>query len=151
MIKVLVISIATPILIGIYKENKLIKTISKDGKTSDILPTIFKTILSKYEISEILYVNGPGSFMSIKVSYLFLKTISITNDISFKATNGFYFNDNSPIKALGKKYFFKDNNGKITTDFLKDNKIRNFTLPNFLTMDIFSDDILPSYNLPVVS
>jgi tRNA A37 threonylcarbamoyladenosine modification protein TsaB len=151
MTRVLVISISVPILVGIYKDNKLIEIISQDGKTSDILPKIFKTILDRYKLDEILYINGPGSFMSIKVSFLFLKTISITKDIPLKATDGFYFNSNSPIKALGKKYFFKGNNGKITTDILQNEKIKDFVLPNFLTMDIFSDDILPSYNLPVVS
>jgi len=49
-IKVLVISISNPILIGIYKENILIDTIRKEGKTSDILPSLFNEILAKYNI-----------------------------------------------------------------------------------------------------
>jgi len=150
-ISVLVISISSPILVGIYKDNNLVETISKEGKTSDILPDIFDDILQKYSITSILYANGPGSYMAIKVAYIFLKTLCITKNLNFKATDAFYFNDNSPIKALGKKYFFKAQNDKITIDFLNDGeKIKEFILPNKLNMSIFKDDTLPNYNLPVV-
>ena len=151
-IKILVISIAKPILIGIYEDNKLIKTISEDGKTSDILPVVFDMILQKYQPTEFLYVNSPGSFMAIKVAYIFLKTLSITNDITLKAVDGFIFNKNSPIKALGKKYFFKDKNNNIYLDFLDDNtKIEEFNLPKILDENIGSYDTLPNYHLPAVS
>ena len=150
-VDVLVISIANPILIGIYEDNNLIKTIEDSGKTSDVLPKIFKSILEDFEIITIFYVNGPGSYMAIKVGYIFLKTISIVRDIKFKATNGFKFNQNSPIKALGKKYFFNQDNDKIIIDFLKDtDKIIEFKLPNELQKDIFTEDCLPNYQLPAV-
>ncbi|MCK5110012.1 MAG: hypothetical protein KAQ94_00735 [Arcobacteraceae bacterium] len=151
MINVLVISISNPILVGIYENNKLIETISKEGKTSDVLPMIFDKVLKEYNIDEILYVNGPGSFMAIKVAYMFLKTLSIINDISFKACDGFYFNNNSPIKALAKKYFFKSKDGKIEINFLKDKKLEDFKLPQVLDIKIFSEDSLPNYNLPAVN
>ena len=150
--KVVVISIANPILIGIYNDkNELVETIEQIGKTSDILPTAFSTILNKYSINEIFYVNGPGSFMAIKVAYIFLKTLTITNDISLKSCDGFHFNDNSPIKALAKKYFFKDENGKIYIDFLKEEKIKEFKLPQVLNQNIFSEENLPAYHLPAVN
>ena len=150
-VDVLVISIANPILIGIYEDNNLIKTIEDSGKTSDVLPNIFKSILEDFEIITIFYVNGPGSYMAIKVGYIFLKTISIVRDIKFKATNGFKFNQNSPIKALGKKYFFNQDNDKIIIDFLKDtDKIIEFKLPKELQKDIFTEDCLPNYQLPAV-
>ena len=116
---VLVIPIATPILVGVYNEkNELVETICNEGKTSDILPNIFKDIFSKYDLKTILYVNGPGSYMSIKVAYIFLKTLAISKDLEFKSASGFKFNENTPIKALGKKYFFKADDDKITIDFL---------------------------------
>ncbi len=149
--KVLVISIANPIAIGIYKDEKLVKTILQDGKTSDVLPMIFDKILKEYNIKEILYVNGPGSFMAIKVAYIFLKTLSIVNNILVKASDGFNFNNNSPIKALGKKYFFKSKDGKIDINFLEDKKLEDFKLPQVLDMKIFSEDSLPNYNLPAVN
>lgn len=150
--KVLVVPISNPILVGLYdEENNLVKTINKEGKTSDILPQIFEEILKEYNINSIYYVNGPGSYMAIKVGYMFLKTISITKAIELKACDGFSFNNNSPIKALGKKYFFKAQDGNIIIDFLKEEDIiEDFILPQNLDESIFSDETLPSYNLPAI-
>jgi len=150
---VLVISISNPILVGIYENNNLIKTISEEGKTSDVLPMIFNKILKEYNLAKIVYVNGPGSYMAIKIAYIFLKTLSITKSIEFLAADGFSFNDNSPIKALGKKYFFKGDDDKIVIDFLSDNEtIKEFYLPEDLSKSdiVFSKDTLPNYNLPAV-
>jgi len=84
---VVVISISNPILIGIYRNKKLVENISKEGKTSDILPLLFDNILSKYNVENILYVNGPGSYMAIKIAYIFLKTISIVKNIRLYAVS----------------------------------------------------------------
>ncbi len=150
MTEVFVISISNPLLIGIYKDKKLIQEIKQEGMTSDILPLLFKEILNKYDLKGIYYVNSPGSYMSIKVSYIFLKTLSITKKIPFFASVGFNFNNNSPIKALGKKYFIKEND-IIKVDFLdNDIKIHDFKLPNSLDNKLFSEKTLPIYNLPAV-
>jgi len=150
LIEVLVISISNPILVGIYKNKKLIMAHEDENKTSDALPKIFASILTKYKIDGMYYVSSPGSYMSIKVSYVFLKTLSIVKDIELKATLGFHFNENSPIKALGKKYFFYKNK-EVETDFLKTTDIiKKFTLPVVLDESIFSTDSLPKYNLPAV-
>lgn len=150
-ISVVVISISNPILIGIYEENKLVDTLQSDGKTSDILPSIFDDLLKKYTINNIYYVNGPGSYMAIKISYIFLKTLSITKNIPLKAVSGFIFNENSPIKALGKKYFFKAENGKIAIDFIENlAELKQFKLPSDISTISFCDDTLPNYHLPAV-
>jgi len=150
-ISVVVISISSPILVGIYQDNILIETIKSEGKTSDILPCIFDDLLKKYTIENIYYANGPGSYMAIKISYIFLKTLSITKNIQLKATSGFNFNENSPIKALGKKYFFNGQDDKITIDFLDDTtQLQDFKLPNNILQIPFSEDILPNYHLPAV-
>lgn len=150
MFEVLVISISKPILIGIYEKGNLVEAIESDGVSSDILPAIFDNILKKYELKTIIYVNSPGSYMAIKVAYIFLKTISLTKNIEFLSANGFLFNQNSPIKALGKKYFF-NKNGNIIIDFLEENSIiHDFKLPKSLDREKFSSDTLPIYNLPAV-
>lgn len=153
MIEVLVISIARPLLIGIYENKNLIKSFKDEGKTSDVLPNIFQEIIEEYQIKTIYYVNTPGSYMAIKVAYVFLKTISITKNIQLKACSGFLFNGNSPIKALGKKYFIGniDLNNEIKVDFLENNtKIIPFELPKSIKNLKFSEDTLPIYNLPAV-
>lgn len=150
MIEVLVITISNPLLIGVYEKKKLIQEFRLDGKTSDLLPELFKDLLKDYDISKIIYVNSPGSFMAIKVAYLFLKTICITKNIELNAIDGFEFNENSPIKALGKKYFIKIDN-EIKVDFLeKDSIICDFKLPMCIEKYNFNKETLPIYNLPAV-
>ncbi len=150
MVDILVISISTPVKIGLYKENVLVETYEIDGKTSDELPKLFKKITAFNELSRIFYVNSPGSYMAIKVAYVFLKTISITKSLPFFATSGFHFNNNTPIKALGKKYFMQEN-GETVIDFIDEStKIDDFTVPQTLDENIFSEDTLPIYNLPAV-
>lgn len=150
MIEVLVITISNPLLIGIYENKELIKEYKLDGKTSDLLPSLFENLLLEFDINKIIYVNSPGSFMAIKVAYVFLKTISITKNIEFNACEGFLFNQNSPIKALGKKYFIKSEN-KIKVDFLeKDCIIHDFELPTSIEKYNFNQETLPIYNLPAV-
>ena len=95
MIEVLVITISNPVLVGIYENKKLIEKIEIEGKTSDELPLVFEELLKKYEIKNLYYVNTPGSFMAIKVAYIFLKTISISKKIPLYACSGFEFNKNS--------------------------------------------------------
>lgn len=146
----LVNSIATPIQIGIYKDETLLEELSIEGKTSDVLPLLFEKILEKYTLQTIVYVNGPGSYMAIKVAYIFLKTLSITKHIEFKACSGFALNENTPIKALGKKYFFY-RNGIIDIDECDLNTVKkDFILPKKLSLVEILDDTLPNYHLPAV-
>jgi len=150
LIEVLVISISKPLLIGVYENKQLIEEFKIDGMTSDLLPVYFEKILKKYSIDTIAYVNTPGSFMAIKVAYIFLKTLSIVKNIDLIACSGFDFNNNTPIKALGKKYFIKSEDG-IKVDFLDNNtKILDFKLPKELNGIEFSEETLPIYNLPAV-
>lgn len=150
MYEVLVITISKPLLIGVYENKKLIKEYKEEGKSSDILPLLFKKILKEYKIDSIIYVNTPGSFMSIKITYIFLKTLSMVNKISFKACDGFLFNENTPIKALGKKYFIKTNN-IVKVDFIENNSIiRDFKLPLSIEKIDFKEQTEPIYNLPAV-
>jgi len=149
---VLVISIASPILVGVYTDGKLLERITQDGMTSEVLPIIFDRLLEKYtNLDAIYYVNGPGSYMAIKVAYIFLKSIAIVKNIPLLATKGFSFNENTPIKALGKKYFFNSLDDTIKIDFLEEETLlKEFSLPQVLDKNIFSSDNIPSYNLPAV-
>jgi len=150
-VKVLVISLASPLLVGLYKDSELIKTYEVEGKTSDILPKVFEEVLKNHTLETIYYVNGPGSYMAIKVAYLFLQTLSIVYNITLYSADGFTFNENTPIKALGKKYFFKQHDGTIKIDFLNDGDIiRRFTLPKVLKWENFNKNPLPNYNLPAI-
>ena len=150
MIEILVITISKPLLIGVYKDKQLLRQIEQNGLTSDELPILFKDLLEEFDVKTIIYVNTPGSFMSIKIAYIFLKTITMIKGIEFLAANGFLFNQNSPIKALGKKYFINDN-GLVKVDFLQNVcRIQDFKLPKSVENIKFYKDTLPIYNLPAV-
>lgn len=148
-VKLIVVALSTPLQIGVYENNELIETFTSQEHTSDVLPTLFDAILEKYSVEEMVYANGPGSFMSIKVSYLFLKTISIVNNIPFFAVDAFYFNENSPIKAVGKLYFVKISS-KICTETLSEVVTSDFKLPKQYNKNDFNEDTAPFYGIDAV-
>jgi tRNA threonylcarbamoyladenosine biosynthesis protein TsaB len=146
-IDIVVIPISSPIKVGLYKDRVLFEEITSDEMTSDFLPKFFDEISKKYEIDNIIYSKGPGSYMSIKLTYIFLKTLQITKDISIFAVDGFYFNQNSPIKAVGNRFFVKEND----TITIKEAEITNsFELPKKLNFNEFSKEIEPLYILNAV-
>ena len=51
-IDLLLISVDSPILLGIYENKKLVKSLSKDGKFSDSLPNLFGKVLAEYFAKE---------------------------------------------------------------------------------------------------
>ncbi len=146
----MVISLTPPLQIGLYHDSLLIKSYKSEDKTSDALPKLFDEILKTYTLEALYFAKGPGSFMAIKVTYIFLRTLSIVKNIPLFATEGFTFNDNHPIKATGALYFMKKD-GKILTEKITPPQTRqDFTLPQTLEQHHFTDDIAPLYVLPAV-
>jgi len=145
----LVIALGSPVLVGIYKDRELVEEIKSDGMSSDVLAEIFGSLLKKYSFSHLIYAKGPGSFMGIKVTYLFLKTLSITKKIPLLATDAFFFNQNSPIKAVGKLYFVK-NRTTIELEPLVSPEIIAFELPKNIDLEKFDADNLPYYGIDAV-
>jgi hypothetical protein len=118
-------------------------------KSSEALPRILKTLLATYTCKGLYFAKGPGSFMAIKITYLLLRTLEIARQIPLFATDGFAFNDNQPIKAVGNLYFFKEH-GKISTAVLPTPPSGVFALPERLDAIAFSKDTQPLYHLPAV-
>ena len=148
-VDVLCITLTSPILIGMYENNKLIKTVESQEKSSDILPLLFKDILSSYDVEKLYYENGPGSFMAIKVAYIFLKSLSVLKKIPLFATDAFYFNNNQPIKAIGKLHFVKIA-AEIKTQKLEIAPESLFRLPDVLDYNEFSTTSTPLYMIGAV-
>jgi len=147
LVDIVAIPISKPLKIGIYHNNKLIEKIESNGLTSEILPVIFDDILKNYEINSIIYSKGPGSFMAIKLAYLFFKTLEISKNIQLLAVDGFYFNKNSPIKAVGNSYFVKKED---IISIEKNLKESEFYLPDELKKEDFSQEASPLYILKAV-
>jgi tRNA threonylcarbamoyladenosine biosynthesis protein TsaB len=145
----IVIALSSPVLVGIYKDGYLVEEIRSEGMSSDVLAEIFDALFKKYHFSHLIYAKGPGSFMGIKVTYLFLKTLSITKKIPLLATDAFFFNQNSPIKAVGKLYFVK-NRTTIELEPLVSPEIIAFELPKNIDIEKFDSDNLPYYGIDAV-
>ena len=98
-VDLVVLALSSPIMVGVYEDKKLIDSVVTEEKSSEVLPTIYEELDLKYEIKNLFYAKGPGSFMAIKVAYIFLKSLSILKNIPLRATDAFFFNENQPIKA----------------------------------------------------
>lgn len=147
--EILIISIASPLLIGVYEDGKLIETVENSGKTSEVLLKILTELSIKYNYKKFIYTSGPGSYMAIKLTYITLRSLEILKDISFDACEAFELNENKPIKAMGKLYFIKENNTIIMKKFDEVLEQR-FALPSLLSEVTILDNNKPLYILPAV-
>lgn len=147
-IDLVIIAIESPLVIGIYVEEILIESTYIDGQTSEVLPFEFQKIKNKYDIQRVLFANGPGSFMAIKINYVFLRTVSIVSGIKLFSQDAFFFNSNTPVKALNKMYFIRKN-GKIVIEKMDVVEKVSFLLPNKFEVEKYSEEIEPLYILPV--
>jgi len=146
---VLIVSIASPLLVGVYRDDLLIETIKREDKTSEILLKLLMEIFQKYNTTHLIYTSGPGSYMAIKLTYITLRSLEITKGITFDACDAFSLNQNNPIKAMGKLYFIKENNTIITKKF--DEAVeQRFELPSMLSEVAILNDNKPMYILPAV-
>ncbi len=146
---IILVSVSSPILLGIYINNKLLKKFETSGKTSDVLFDVFFDIMSEYSISRIFYANGPGNFSSIKLTHIFLQTLKIIEDVELFCVDSFYFTKDNFIEAYGRIHFFKENND-IKTIKLEVKKSAVFELPDIIDSAKFSNSCFPLYVLPAV-
>jgi len=145
----LIISISSPLLLGVYEDDILIEQISSELKTSEILlPSIMK-LLKTYNITKIIYTRGPGSYMAIKLTYIMLKTIEITRGIRCFGCSGFTLNGNQPIKAIGNLYFIKEKETIMTKKYEQPVNAP-FALPQSIHDLAIDEESTPEYSLPAV-
>ncbi len=149
MLEVLVVALHSPLYVGVYRDGRLIERFETQQQSSEALPEIFETIVSRYTIDGLYYANGPGSFMAIKVAYVFLKTLSIAMGVPLRAADAFRFNANRPVKAVGKLYFVKTSD-TIETRRFETPPAGGFALPEHLVSNDFSDETLPLYGIGAV-
>ena len=148
-VDVLLITLTSPILVGVYENQKLVEIIKSDKRSSDILPLIFQDLMKKYDIKALYYANGPGSFMAIKIGYIFLKSLSVLKKIPLYGRDAFYFNENKPIKAIGKLCFVKIATEIETQKFETVPEVE-FKLPDELDYNEFSTNATPLYKIGAV-
>jgi len=144
-----VICISSPLYVGVYEDNILIETISSEKKTSEILLPTLQKCLDKYTISKIIYTKGPGSYMAIKLTYIMLQTIEITQGIKCFGCSGFSLNGGEPIKAMGNLYFIKEKKTIMTKKYEQPVNVK-FALPHSIHDLEIDEESTPEYSLPAV-
>jgi tRNA A37 threonylcarbamoyladenosine modification protein TsaB len=146
-IDLVIIAIKSPLYIGIYENEELVETLKFEGKTSETLPVEFQKVYKKYKIRRVLFANGPGSFMAIKINYIFLKTISTVSGIELFGVDGFFFNSNTPIEAMNGMVFVKRDDEIVLE---KGTVESSFKLPKRFEVENYSKDIEPLYIIPAI-
>jgi len=147
--EVLIISIATPLLMGVYRDGELLEKIETEEKTSEILLKKLSELSLKYNYNHLIYTNGPGSYMAIKLTYITLRSLEILKGITFDGCDAFDLNKQNPIKAVGKLYFIKENN-TIITKKIDEAVEQRFELPSMLSEVTILNNNKPMYILPAV-
>ncbi|MDD3592860.1 MAG: hypothetical protein PHO65_09475 [Sulfurovum sp.] len=147
--ELLVISIAAPLLIGVYRDKMLIETISSEKKTSEILLPLLIRSMERYDLENIIYTRGPGSYMAIKLTYITLKTIEITRGIRCLGCSAFALNNGAPVKAMGNLYFTKEKE-TIITKKIEQPVDAAFTLPQSIQDLPLDEESIPEYVIPAV-
>lgn len=133
-------------MIGIYQDDKLVKSIESEEKASEFVLKILKILLKEFSFDELIYANGPGSYMGIKISYVSLRTLSIVKNIPLFAISAFELNNNQPIAAHKNMCFVKKEDEII----LEENTAGEFFLPPNLSKLNKKDDNLPFYFLSAI-
>jgi hypothetical protein len=140
-----------PFHVGIYdKSGSLTEMITtEEGKASDVLPVLISSLLDKYEPIELIYANGPGNNMSIKICYVCLRSLSIVKNIPLKSASSFEFNNHGLIELTNKRFFCFEND-KISLIHLEYSSESEIFLPKTLENIVFSAVAEPFYLLPPV-
>ncbi len=141
--------ISVPLQFALYREGVLERSWSREGYASEHLAEELDRLTAEGEIGEILYVNGPGSQMGIKLAYIALRTLELSRGVPFGAVSAFELNGGRPLKAMGRLYFVKEKETIITKTF--DEPIaQEFSFPPSLEGMEREPDPRPHYRLPAV-
>jgi len=148
-VTLLINPIAVPIQLGMYREEKRMEIRLLEGQCSEVLLPELEKIMGSYRIKRVLYVNGPGSYMAIKLTYIMLKTLEMLRGVHFDGFSAFALNGGKPIKAMGSLYFTKEKETIMTQKF--DHKVKQeFWLPDYLSALSLDEENRPHYILPAV-
>jgi len=141
--------VASPLQFALYEEGKLQRRWEHDGYASEVLLPELERLLNEEYLDEILYVNGPGSQMGIKLTYIALETLRLLRGIPFGAVSAFTLNGGRPLKAMGRLYFVKEKE-TIITQPLEEIIVQEFSFPSLLEALEREPENRPDYRLPAV-
>ncbi len=144
----LVNPVASPLQFALYEGGKLQRSWEREGYASEVLLPELDRLVEE-GLDEILYVNGPGSQMGIKLTYIALETLRLLRGIPFGAVSAFALNGGRPLKAMGRLYFVKEKE-TIITQPLEETIVQEFSFPSSLEALEREPGNRPDYRLPAV-
>ena len=144
--ELLFITLGSPLLAGIYQNGELKQSLSSDKPSSEAITELLAELKKQYKITKIIYANGPGSFMGLKVAFVALSVFAGVYGCEFGAVSGFSLNGNAPIAAK-KGFSFVLNDDKISLEPVLG---VSASLPKSLKNLSISTDALPNYVLEAV-
>ena len=147
--ELLILSLGTPLLLGVYVNGELREEKRLEGKAGDLLPPAVEELDGRYRWKRILFARGPGSFMAVKIGYLFARTFAVARDLELAGTDAFAFNGGAPIKATGKMHYVKEGEA-IRMAALESAATAPFLLPQTLYDLPFDQPPTPLYVAPPV-
>jgi len=140
--------VASPLQFALYEAGKLQRSWEREGYASEVLLPELDRLVEE-GLDEILYVNGPGSQMGIKLTYIALETLRLLRGIPFGAVSAFALNGGRPLKAMGRLYFIKEKE-TIITQPLEETIVQEFSFPSSLEALEREPGNRPDYRLPAV-
>lgn len=141
--ELIIVSLSTPLIIGVYENGELKDELKSEKQSSDALIELLAQLKNSYKIKRIIYANGPGSFMGLKISYVILRIFCDINNIAFGAISAFSLTQNAAVSAK-KGFCFVLEKDKIS---IQKGQGSPFLLPKTLENLNISKDALPNYVL----
>lgn len=140
---------ASPVLLGIYTDSRLVAQFCDTQKTDIALVQIFAQALewlraNDCEMARLIIARGPGSNTSLKLSYLFAQTFAIAKNIPVAGVSSFALNANAPIFAFGQSYFVQQGD---TIALVKNTTAGCFALPQDIATLPYTSECEPLYVL----
>ena len=146
----LLISAIKPFVLAVYDErNELIEQHASDQHLTTALYMITSEIDARYCVTKVAYIRGPGSFMGLKLGFVFMRSFALARGIDFTAADSFALTADRPVFSHKNRYFVKEN-GVISVQRF-DQPQPNFLIPPLaLDTTIFNADTLPQYILGAI-
>ena len=154
-VSLVLISLNSPLKCGVYENLNLVKSFLSFKRSSDGILEIFSyafNYLHEYNarLESVFYAKGPGSFTAIKITHIFLQTLALSLGIKLYSCNSFYFNQNTPIRAFGNKFFVLTRDGTILLQESPKEVSLDFALPHKIDLKVFDCNNTPLYILPPI-
>ncbi len=149
-VTLLLLSAASPMQIGLYDEKgALLEQQQLAGKASSELYPAFEAIDRAYQVTALAYARGPGSFMGLKLGFVFLRSYAIAKNIPMYAADSFYFTGGYPIMASRVRAYFKSGE-EISIGRLESPPESGLRLPDRLNLSELDAPLEPLYIQPAV-